>query len=207
MKNQLTSYDLELAISLGMFGQINKPTEDETIGLSFRPAIISDEYRKEWNIHNDDFLQVYYNDVKVSDTLYRKGGMFNNNFKNVKYFIILKQIETTVTDKDRLKIIGKRNGKFLSDVWIIMDSKGNEVKEFDRFDSPTIIGSNDVDSIIYSFKGGIYNIETGERYCERVYESFTSSEYLFANNKYDSDESKKGVLKINLQDGSYELFK
>jgi hypothetical protein len=33
-----------------------------------------------------------------------------------------------------------------------------------------------------------------------------SNEYLFLNNEYDKDESKRGVMKINKKDGTWELF-
>jgi len=34
-----------------------------------------------------------------------------------------------------------------------------------------------------------------------------SKDFIFIDNNYTSDESKKGVLKINKKDGTWELFK
>jgi len=32
-------------------------------------------------------------------------------------------------------------------------------------------------------------------------------DYLFLDNRYDNDKSKRGVMKINKKDGTWELFK
>jgi hypothetical protein len=33
-----------------------------------------------------------------------------------------------------------------------------------------------------------------------------SNEFLFLDNRFEKDETKKGVMKINLKDGSWQVF-
>lgn len=61
-------------------------------------------------------------------------------------------------------------------------------------------------SCIYTLEQRYYNIETGELYCQS-FTSMQSKEFLFLNNAYDADTSKRGVMKINKADGTFELFK
>jgi len=34
-----------------------------------------------------------------------------------------------------------------------------------------------------------------------------SEQYVFLNNEFDKDKSRRGVMKINKADGTFELFK
>lgn len=60
--------------------------------------------------------------------------------------------------------------------------------------------------VIYVIDNKYYNIESGEFYCNS-YTSMDTNEYLFLDNKYDNDKSKRGVMKINKNDGTFEVFK
>ena len=62
------------------------------------------------------------------------------------------------------------------------------------------------DSCIYSIGSKYYNIETKELYCES-FRSMTSKQYLFLENRYDTDKDKIGILKIDKITGKVELFK
>jgi hypothetical protein len=60
-------------------------------------------------------------------------------------------------------------------------------------------------SCIYSVKNNYYNIENGFNYGYST-SSMKSSDFLFLDNRFEKDETKKGVMKINLQDGSWSMF-
>lgn len=59
--------------------------------------------------------------------------------------------------------------------------------------------------LIYSNNKKYYNIETNKFYCESS-TSMHSTDYLFLNNLYDKDISKRGILKINKNNDTFELF-
>jgi hypothetical protein len=73
--------------------------------------------------------------------------------------------------------------------------------EFDEYKSPYIVA----DSCIYSIDKNYYNIETGEFYCQAS-TVMKSTDYLFLDNQYDKDLSKRGVIKINKKSGIWEVY-
>lgn len=92
--------------------------------------------------------------------------------------------------------------KHLESRWCIIDQFGVEKVEFKQFENLNLIS----DSCIYSVGSKFYNVETQELYCES-HRSVSSKQYLFLENKYDVNENKRGVLKIDKQTGEFELFK
>ncbi len=163
--------------------------------ITFVRAEITEQYRKKWNERLNDFIYIYKDGVKLNDTLYRKGGM-GGEFKD-GYMLLLKHIEAYYEDsitKD------KNRKRHLSDAWCILDTNGIEKVNFKKFESPYLSGGQ-----IYSLDQKYYNIETGEFYC-KAYTSITSSQFIFLDNQFDSDKSRRGVMKINKQDGTWELF-
>lgn len=161
----------------------------------------SDEYLKKWNATNTtDFVHLYINGVKVSDTLYRVSG-FGAKLGQ-PYFTLLKQVESYYGD-DIIKMVDKNNiqrKRHLANCSCIIDDNGVEKRVFSQFDYVYIYG------VLYSLDKGIYNIETNELYCER-YSNFTKTDnFMFVSNLYDKDESKRGVMKIDLKTGEYEVF-
>jgi hypothetical protein len=165
--------------------------------LELKGVDIPKDYRKKWNAHEKDFCHLYKNGEKVSDTLYRIGG-FGVNLKN-DYFLLLKHVEAFYS-KDILKMSGSKDAKHLDGRWCILDNSGKERVVFDSHKSPYLQGGQ-----IYSLDSNYYNIETGKRYCQ-AYTSIHSKRFLFLDNKFDPDETKRGVLKINKADGTFELF-
>lgn len=166
----------------------------ETVML--KPVTLDEKYRKEWNESLTDFCHLYRNDEKVSDTLYRVGGM-GGKYKD-GYIMLLKYTEAYYEDsitKDKSK------KKHLEGLWCILDKDGNEKVVFTQFASPYLQGGQ-----IYCINSEYYNIETGELYCYAS-SSMASEEFIFLDNKFDKDESRRGVMKINKADGSYEIFK
>lgn len=179
--------------------QLNKSTLDDNL-LQLSTITIKDDYRKKWNIHLDDFLCLTKNGELISDSLYRVGGQSTPDLRKVNYFMLLKHVEGFYPK--HIIEYTKSDPKHLESRWCIIDKNGNEKVEFKQFDSPYLVS----DSCIYSINNNYYNIETGEFYCQS-YSSMKSSEYLFIENAYDKDTSKRGIMKINKKDGSWELVK
>lgn len=176
------------------------PFNKNSDGLQLCPIQVKEEYLKKWNEISRDFVCLTKNGELISNSLYRLGGLnFNLNLKKDRYFMLLKHVEAFYPDtitkvKDRKPHLESR--------WVILDKNGIEKVEFKQFASPYLVK----DSCIYSIDGKYYNIETGEFYCDSR-TSMKSSDYIFLENAYDKDESKRGVMKINKNDGTWELFK
>lgn len=185
--------------------QSEKIINDNNV-LQVSPIQVNPEYLKEWNERKTDFVVLTKNGKLISNTLYRVGG-FGADIKQ-DYFMLLKYVEATY-DIDFLKkcypnkcvIQLELERNHLECRWCIIDKNGIEKKEFNEFVNPYIKKG----SIIYSVNSNYYNIETDEFYCNTS-KSMESSEYIFLENDYDKDLSKRGVMKINKKDGSWELF-
>jgi hypothetical protein len=160
--------------------------------LQLSPIQVNQDYLNEWNNNSNDFVCLTKNGELISKSLYRVGG-FGGDIKQ-DYFMLLKYVEAIYDydfikkcypNKNRKELELQR--KHLEGRWCIIDKNGVEKKEFDQFENPYI------------------NIETGEFYCKSS-KSMESSEFLFLENPYDKDLSKKGVMKINKKDGSWSVF-
>jgi len=170
--------------------------KNPTTGLQLCTFKINEDYRNKWNIHQGDFVLLTKNGEIIRETLYRVGG-FGGDIKK-DYFLLLKHVEAhysdsiTKVDKDKPHLEAR---------WCIIDKHGNEKVEFDEFKHPYLVK----DSIIYSIDGKYYNIETGEFYCDTS-DHIESKEFLFLENKYDQNHSRRGVMQINKKDGTWVLF-
>ena len=176
--------------------------------LQLSPIQVNQDYLNEWNNNCNDFVCLTKNGELLRPTLYRIGGLNNPKLGKDKYFMLLKYVEA-VYDYDFIKKCYPNKSrkelelqrKHLEGRWCIIDKNGVEKKEFDQFKSPYIKKG----SCIYSVDSNYYNIETGEFYCNSL-KSMESTEFLFLENPYDKDLSKKGVMKINKKDGSWSVF-
>lgn len=176
-------------------------SKDNINFLQFNPITINEEYCKEWNITNKDFGCLTKNGELLHPTLYRIGGLNNPKFGIDKYFMLLKYVEAYYS-KDIMKMSENKDPKHLEGRWCILDINGNEKIEFERaLDYPYLIN----DSCIYSIGSHYYNVETGEHY-GYSHTLITSKEFIFLDNRYEKDKSKCGVMKINKENGSWELF-
>jgi hypothetical protein len=166
--------------------------------LQFSSISIREDYRKKWNIHQSDFICLTKNGKLVRDTLYRIGGLGRPKLDKDEYFMILKHVEAFYDDsitKD------PKRKPHLDGRWCILDKNGNEKIEIDGHKSPYLVSN----SQIYSVNRHYYNVETREFYCD-AHTSMESTDYLFLENRYDKDVSKRGVMKINKKNGTWELF-
>ncbi len=169
--------------------------------LQFSKFVLNPEYSKNWNNHLNDFIVLTRNGELIRNTLYRLGGLNNPQLNKDKYFLLIKYVEAHYSN-DVMKMSKSKDNKHLEGKWCILDINGNEKIEFDGFKHPYLVSN----SCIYSMDGKYYNIETGEFYCNTS-SSMQSAEYLFLENRFDEDKSKRGVLKINKETGIFELFK
>lgn len=179
--------------------------------IELRPVELDEKYRKRWNVSKslNDFVQLYINGKKVNNSIYRVGG-FGVNL-NEKYFMLLKQVESNYSKsvmtetKKFAKSQGyepNRSSRYLANCSCIIDNNGVEKKVFENtIGYPYLCGG-----CVYVINNDYHNIETDELYCSSSSGSFRTKDSIFINNEFDRDKSKRGVLKINKNDGSYELF-
>ncbi len=166
-------------------------------GLQLSKIDINEDYCKKWNIIQKDFVCLTMDGELLRQTLYRVGG-FGGNIKD-DYFMLLKHVEAFY-DNNITRDIKKK--PHLESRWCILNKHGDEKVEFKQFSTPYLVN----DSCIYSINSKYYNIETKEFYCytnRRV----ESRDFLFLENDFDKDESKRGVLKIEKKNGKQTLFK
>ncbi len=176
--------------------ELHKTSFGENSGLQLSPITVNEDYRKKWNIHEKDFACLTNNGELIRNTLYRIGGMGAN--LKADYFLLLKHTEGIYSDE----ITTDKHLKYhLQSQWCIIDKNGIEKVEFKPFRNPYMV----TDSQIYSVDRNYYNIETGEFYCDAS-SCMVSDQYLFLDNRFDKDKSKRGVMKINKKDGTWELF-
>jgi len=175
-----------------------------TDGLYFANVTLDPAYAKKWNVHCSDFIMLTYNGELINEILYRVGGLNSRDWYKNKYFMLLKY-EEAYYDKKILKMSKSKDARHLEGNWVILDNKGVEkVKFTSSLDSPHLIKN----SCLYTKRQSIINIETGEVYIDSYYQTYLESEcFIFVENRYDKDESKRGVLRINKLDGSKELIK
>ena len=167
--------------------------------LQIGKITLDENYRKKWNVHQNDFICLARNGKLINNSLYRMGGFtYLKDIKN-NYFLLLKYTEDYYPDEITKN---KSEKPHLEGKWCIIDKNGIEKREFEPFSSPFLIEN----SCIYVIDRKYYNIETNEFYCYASHEC-ESENYLFLENSYDKDISKRGVLKIDKKTGKYELFK
>lgn len=162
---------------------------------------LSEEYKMKFNCnHINNFFKLKIDGEIKNNSIYRLGGF--NSFDRVyndKYFMLLKYTEAkyddniTTNPKKKLHLNGN---------WCILNNKGCELKVFENsLNLPYLVNNTP----IYSINSKYYNAETDEFYCYSSHR-LNSSEYIFLENKFDNDKSKRGVMKINKLTGEVELF-
>lgn len=171
-------------------------TSDAKLQLS--PITLDEAYRKKWNIITDDFMCLTQNERLVSKALYRLGGVASKKDLEDDYFQLIKYQEAFYPDnitKDH------KSKPHLSGHFCILNKQGVVKVDCGEYNYPYVVKN----SVIYTVKGKVYNIETGEFYADSS-TTMDSNDFYFVENRYDKEKSKRGVLKINKKDGSYELF-
>lgn len=169
---------------------------DITSEVHVSPIRINDDYKNQWNIHSEDFVCLTKNGKLITNSLYREGGI--GGFKlNEPYSLILKYVESYYDDNITTDLNKKRH---LAGLWCIVNNQGIEKVVFARHKTPYLTGG-----IIYSLDRHYYNIETNELICKGS-EHMCSEDFVFINNRFDEDKSRRGVWKVNKETGECEIF-
>lgn len=163
---------------------------------------VSEEYAEKWNVNCKDFYVLVKNGKLIRETLYRKGAS-DGLQEGGKYYKLI-QYKEAYYPKEILEKSDNKDPKHLEGRWCILDKDGNELVIQDGLLDYIYIVSN---SCIYTVGQKYYNIETKEYY-GKSNNTMESKEFLFLDLKYDFDipKEERGVLKINKNDGTSELF-
>lgn len=168
--------------------------------LKLKPAELSPEYRKEWNVHETDILQLYDGDEKISENLYRIGGL-GTQLKD-QYFCLLKLVEGYYSDsitKD------PKQKKHLATCHVALNLDGEEVFQTNSFQYLYLLGGVLCSTEIAGSKI-LVNLLTSEIIIKEYSSTFSSDEYLFVENRFDKDKTKRGVFQISKADGSVKIY-
>ena len=195
-------------IELNQKPQLNKHAVNGS-ALQLSKIEVNQEYLDEWNENCKDFVVLSKNGEILRNTLYRIGGLNNPKVGIDKYFMLLKYTEDLYTIDFIKKCYPKKTKKeqekhlkHLKSEWVILDINGNEKVVVEQGLQYAYLIK---DSCIYSIGSKYYNIETGFCYGYSS-TSMKSSEFLFLDNQFEKDETKKGIMKIKLDDGSWQVF-
>ena len=165
--------------------------------IQFCPIMLNEEYSKKWNERMTDFIHLCdENGDKISDTLYRVGG-FGGDFKD-GYCQLIKYVEDFYDDSITTDINRKRH---LAGCWCVINTKGKEIFVSDRFETFYHLGG-----VIFKSGKSFINVETKERFLTGERKYMQSKDFVFIDNLYDMDKSKRGIYKINKFDFSIEIF-
>lgn len=174
-------------------------------GLQLCPVEINAQYREEWQT-KWSLCCLTLDGKLVSETLYSTPGPGITPISKGNYYLLHKYVEAVYND-DIMKMAWKEdykkhNPKHHEALYVIIDKNGQEKVQFEKFQTPYLIPN----SCIYILGNSYYNIETNELYAPSFKDYLDSDEFVFIKNEFDKDIKKRGVLKINKLDGSYELY-
>lgn len=156
-------------------------------GIQFSPIELDEDFREKYNVSSSDFFCLTKDYEAIRNTLYRKGGMFSGT-KNDNYFFILKYTIAKYTDEEIKEYKIKDRVDYLKSTWIIIDSFGNELVEFEnKINYPNLIK----DSVLYKYDNKIFSLLDNSLVCECGY----SPKYINTDFKYIT-ETKEGKCYI-----------
>lgn len=115
------------------------------------------------------------------------------------YIMLLKYVEDYY-DGDFAKKYTKGEKRHLSSRWVIIDKYGEEKVEAKVHGKLSHTGG-----VICCHEGVYTNIETGYEYCTGN-KYMTSKDFLFVNTGWNTRKENEGVMKINIWDGTFEVF-
>jgi hypothetical protein len=178
---------------------VDAEQQDNSGRLQLSRITPPEDYCKKWNVTSTDFVCLTRNGKLINNTLYRVGGIGNSNISDKDYFTLLKYTEDFY--KDNITKDPKRK-PHLAGSWVIIDKHGVVKVEFKGLRHGYMIKN----SVIYHIESDYYNIETKEHICYASAHC-ESSEFLFLEDRYGKDKSRRRVLKVHKQTGAWELFK
>lgn len=168
---------------------------EELTPLQLTPIELDEDYCRKWNTHERDFVQLTRNGVPINNSIYRT-GMFGGKFKD-GYTLLLKYTEGLYDDSITRDEARKRH---LDGIWCIVDKNGVEKVHFKKFENAYLSGG-----VIYTVNRNYYNIETGELIGSAT-TSIASDDYIFLEDHFNKDKSRRGVIQVKKSDGSWQLY-
>lgn len=176
-----------------MFGGLTKepkkvnPYEDLNDGFELRPIEILAEGGQFVLDNKNKYSHLYKDGVKVSDEIFRKGGLchgFRDGYCVLIHYVLEREHEE------------KRLG-FSSGDSVIINTDGKICLSREGLDYPYHSGGN-----VGSVGNYYYNLLTGEKICYRPSSVITGVECLYLDNRYNFD-----YYEVKLPVGVYKLNK
>lgn len=162
------------------------PYESLNDGFELRPIELSEKESENSKIVNMKYSHLYKDGVKVSDDIFREGGLCHG-FKD-GYCVLIHYTRTNESKKND-------NGFSFGDS-VIINTEGKICLSRTGLDYPHHIGGN-----VGSMGNYYYNLLTGEKICIRPSSVITGGEYLYLEHRYNFDyyevKIPVGVYKLN----------
>lgn len=168
--------------------------------LELCPVSLPEDYAKEWNVRLTDFLALTKGVELISNTYYRRGGLFSDRGYD---FIHLIKYTESYYDKDLTEQTKKDPSvrKHLKGNFCLINKQGVETKIFGDFESSYLLCNS-----VYSCDAGYFNSFTNELYCKEG-KILRSKNYLFIKNQgWNVPEEEEGVYKIDKTTGEFEII-
>jgi hypothetical protein len=162
------------------------PYQSLNDGFELRPIKLSKKESENPRIVESKYSHLYKDDVKVSDEIFRKGGLchgFKEGYCGLIHYI-------------RTKEPKKSDSGFSFGDSVIIDTKGKICLSRTGLDYPYHVGGN-----VGSVGNYYYNLLTGEKICYRPSSVIVGVECLYLDSRYNFDYYEVkipfGVYKLN----------
>jgi len=182
----ITGYLIATGETPSSFFREEEKKNEESLGNGYTlgPIWLTEEESKSKEVSRMKYSYLYHNGLKVSDSIFRKGGScigFKDGYCNLIHY-------TRITKRE------KPSG-FSTGDHVIINELGEIVLKGDGLDYPSHIGGH-----IGKFKGALYNLINGEKIAPMPRGSIKGKNCLIINHQYSFDDKgfPLGVYKIDL---------
>lgn len=162
------------------------PYKDLNNGFELRPIELSEKESENSRIVNMKYSHLYKDGVKVSDDIFREGGLCHG-FKD-GYCVLIHYKRTNEPKKND-------NG-FSFGSSVIINTEGKICLSGTGLDYPYHTGGN-----VGSVRNYYYNLLTGEKICYKPSSVITGKEFIYLEHRYNFDyyevKIPVGVYKLN----------
>jgi hypothetical protein len=176
-----------------IFGGLTKepkkvnPYEDLNDGFELRPIKLSKKESENSRIVNSKYSHLYKDGVKISDEIFRKGGLCHG----------FKEGYCGLIHYTRTKEPKKNDSGFSFGDSVIINTEGKICLSRTGLDYPYHVGGN-----VGSIGNYYYNLLTGEKICYRPSLVIVGVECLYLDSRYDF-----GYYEVKIPVGVYKLNK
>jgi hypothetical protein len=176
-----------------IFGGLTKepkkvnPYEDLNDGFELRPIKLSKKESENSRIVNSKYSHLYKDGVKISDEIFRKGGLCHG----------FKEGYCGLIHYTRTKEPKKNDSGFSFGDSVIINTEGKICLSRTGLDYPYHVGGN-----VGSIGNYYYNLLTGEKICYRPSSVIVGMECLYLDSRYDF-----GYYEVKIPVGVYKLNK